>query len=58
MIPYGAQILIAAGVAQTSKLDVSSLSLVGSLYYPMILGVCLIAAIAIHREAAPSAPKD
>ena len=53
MIPYGAQILIAAGVAQTSKLDVSSLSLVGSLYYPMILGVCLIAAIAIHKEAEP-----
>ena len=52
MIPYGAQILIAAGVAQTSKLDVSSLSLVGSLYYPMILGVCLIAAIAIHKEKA------
>ncbi|MBP5585419.1 MAG: Na+/H+ antiporter NhaC family protein [Lentisphaeria bacterium] len=50
MIPYGAQILIAAGVAQTSNLDVSSLSLVGSLFYPMLLGVCLIAAIAIHRE--------
>jgi len=50
MIPYGAQILIAAGVAQTSNLDVSSLSLVGSLFYPMILGVCLIAAIAIHKE--------
>jgi len=50
MIPYGAQILIAAGVAQTSNLDVSSLSLVGSLFYPMILGVCLIAAIAIHSE--------
>ena len=54
MIPYGAQILIAAGVAQTSNLDVSSLSLVASLFYPMILGVCLIAAIAIHKEAAPS----
>ena len=54
MIPYGAQILIAAGVAQTSKLDVSSLSLVGSLYYPMILGVCLIAAIAIHSEKQPA----
>ena len=50
MIPYGAQILIAAGVAQTSNLDVSSLSLVGSLFYPMLLGVCLIAAIAVHSE--------
>ena len=53
MIPYGAQILIAAGVAQTSNLDVSSLSLVGSIFYPMILGVCLIAAIAIHKETKP-----
>ena len=55
MIPYGAQILIAVGVAQTSKLDVSSLGLVGSLFYPMLLGVCLIAAIAIHKEK-PAAP--
>ncbi len=54
MIPYGAQILIAAGVAQTSNLDVSSLKLVGSLFYPMILGVCLIAAIAIHSEETKS----
>ena len=54
MIPYGAQILIAAGVAQTSNLDVSSLSLVGSLFYPMLLGVCLLGAIAIHREKAPA----
>ena len=54
MIPYGAQILIAAGVAQASNLGVSSLSLVGSLYYPMILGVCLIAAIAIHTEKQPA----
>ncbi len=54
MIPYGAQILIAAGVAQTSNLNVSSLSLVGSLFYPMLLGICLIGAIAIHREKAPA----
>lgn len=54
MIPYGAQILIAVGVAQTSKLDVSSLGLVGSLFYPMFLGVCLIAAIAFHKEKAPA----
>ncbi len=53
MIPYGAQILIAAGVAQTSNLDVSSLGLVGSLFYPMLLGVCLIVAIAVHREKKP-----
>ncbi|MBQ7732123.1 MAG: Na+/H+ antiporter NhaC family protein [Lentisphaeria bacterium] len=54
MIPYGAQILIAAGVAQTSNLDVSSLGLVGSLFYPMLLGVCLLAAIAVHREKKPA----
>ena len=58
MIPYGAQILIAAGVAQTSNLDISSLSLVGSLYYPMILGICLIAALAIHSEKQPAPTKE
>ena len=53
MIPYGAQILIAAGVAQASDLEVSSLRLVGSLFYPMILGVCLLVAIAIHSGKRP-----
>ena len=38
------------GVAQTSNLDVSSLSLVRSLFYPMLLGICLVVAIAIHSE--------
>ena len=56
MIPYGAQILIAVGVAQTSNLDVSSLSLVRSLFYPMLLGICLVVAIAIHSEKRESAP--
>jgi len=58
MIPYGAQILIAAGVAQTSNMEVSSLGLVGSLFYPMILGVCLIVAIAIHKEKQPAPSEE
>ena len=57
LIPYGAQVLMAAGVARTSNLDVSSLNLVGSLFYPMILGVCLVAAIAVHKEK-QSAPAE
>lgn len=58
MIPYGAQILIAAGVAQTSNLDVSSLGLVGSLFYPILLGICLIVAIAIHGKNRPHPPPE
>lgn len=41
-IPYGAQMLMAAGIAQ-----VSPLMIMEYLYYPLILGVCSIAAIAL-----------
>ena len=39
-IPYGAQLLMAAGLA-----GISSLSIIGYLYYPFIMGVCAIIAI-------------
>lgn len=39
-IPYGAQLLMAAGLA-----GVSSLSIISYLYYPFIMGVCAIIAI-------------
>lgn len=42
VIPYGAQMLMAAGIAQ-----VSPLMIMEYLYYPLILGVCSIAAIAL-----------
>ena len=40
IIPYGAQLLMAAGLA-----GVSSISIVGYLYYPFVMGLCAIGAI-------------
>ena len=39
-IPYGAQILLAASLA-----DISSLSIISYLYYPFIMGICALLAI-------------
>ena len=51
MIPYGAQILIALGIAKTAGIEVSSLHLIGSLYYPMLLLVALAWSILLKRGA-------
>lgn len=40
MIPYGAQLLMAAGLS-----GASSISILGYLYYPFIMGVCAFSAI-------------
>ena len=40
LIPYGAQLLMAAGLA-----GISSISIIGYLYYPVIMGVCAVIAI-------------
>ena len=40
IIPYGAQMLIAAGLAQ-----ISPASIIGHLYYPLCMGICAILAI-------------
>ena len=40
IIPYGAQMLIAAGLAQ-----ISPLSIIGNLYYPFTMGICALLAI-------------
>ena len=45
IIPYGAQILIALGIARDAGLELSSLRLVGSLYYPFCLGAFLLLGI-------------
>ena len=50
MIPYGAQILIACGVAKTAGLKISSLGLIGHLSYPMFLGVFVLIWILTHRQ--------
>lgn len=43
IIPYGAQMLIAAGLA-----EISPLSIIGNLYYPFCMGACAILAILIR----------
>lgn len=40
VLPYGAQLLMAAGLTGLSPLNI-----IGSLYYPMIMGVCAVLAI-------------
>lgn len=52
VIPYGAQMLMAAGIAQ-----VSPLLIMKYLYYPFILGTCSVAAI-IFSGAAPRKQAD
>ena len=43
MIPYGAQLLMAAGLA-----GISSISIIGYLFYPVIMGLCAILAIVLR----------
>lgn len=43
IIPYGAQMLIAAGLA-----SISPLSIIGNLYYPFCMGICAILAILVR----------
>ncbi len=43
VIPYGAQLLMAAGLA-----GISSISIIGYLYYPVIMGICAILAILLR----------
>ncbi len=46
LIPYGAQLLMAAGLAAISPLEI-----IGYLYYPFILGGCAVVAIVVKRRA-------
>ena len=43
LIPYGAQLLMAAGLA-----GISSISIIGYLYYPMVMGTFAILAIILR----------
>ena len=45
LIPYGAQLLIASGLAH-----ISPLSIIGHLYYPFCMGLCALLAIFIKRQ--------
>ena len=50
LIPYGAQLLIAVGVANGLGVEVSPLQIIGKLYYPILLGAMLIVAIVCTRR--------
>lgn len=52
LIPYGAQVLIAIGIAQGAGLRISSLELVTSLYYPIFLALALVVSIILPRRKA------
>lgn len=45
VIPYGAQLLIASGLAKVSPLEI-----IPNLYYPMLIGVMVIGSIVIKRK--------
>ena len=58
MIPYGAQILIAIGIAKGAGLDVPSLPLIAALFYPMFLGIALLVSILIPDLFRRRVPKQ
>ena len=47
IIPYGAQLLIASGLAKVSPLEI-----IPSLYYPMFIGVMIVVSILVKRKVA------
>jgi len=47
ILPYGAQLLMASGLA-----GISALSIVPHLFYPMLLGLCVTITIFIHKKKA------
>lgn len=49
VLPYGAQILIAIGIAKGAGLNLSAGNLISALFYPMILGVCLFLSIVLKN---------
>ena len=54
LIPYGAQILIALGVAKGLDISVDSLSLLKSLYYQPLLALAVLASMLFRRRATRS----
>ncbi len=46
LIPYGAQLLMAAGLAAISPLEI-----IRYLYYPLLLGACAVVAIFVKRKS-------
>ena len=49
IIPYGAQILIAAGIARSVEADFSGMSLVACTYYPFLLAASAFIGIVLSH---------
>ena len=52
LIPYGAQILIAAGLAKSADVQLSSIDLICHLHYPLLLLLALLVSICFAYRAA------
>ena len=65
IIPYGTQILIATGIAQTAGIIIPVSSLIAHMYYPLLIGVSTLIYIAVTGKnsnnnisfSAPTPPK-
>ena len=55
LIPYGAQILIAVGIAKGAEATVGSFDLVKCLYYQPLLAVAVLVSMAFRRRVDPEA---
>jgi len=52
LLPYGAQILIAVGVAKTTGMKICAFDLLQNLYYQPILALALVVALVLPRKRA------
>ena len=57
LIPYGAQILIALGVAKGLDISVDSLSLLKSLYYQPLLALAVLSSMLFRRRISSPLPR-
>lgn len=55
VIPYGAQILIAAGLAKSAGVEVSTLTLAGTMIYPWLMGFAVLLNIGLRRQGSSGA---
>lgn len=54
IIPYGAQVLIAIGVAKASSASVGSFDLITSLYYQPVLAIAVVLSLVLRRRSTES----
>ena len=57
LIPYGAQMLIAVGIARSSGLKISTIGLIGTQYYQWLMLLALLASFAVRQYKQISAKR-